>query len=269
MILISFGRKYYHLFLRLLRFVLIPRYSMSTKPASLIYWMLLHIHTDPTLLTQLRAEIAPFVLTTQPPQILSIPSPPRLSIDLFALVNSCPLLKSCLFETLRLYTTPNPTLFVTKDTALHDPEGKLRSHQDYILDQGSYITAPLTLHHHNPAYFWQPNEFYPRRFLKARENTTPTEHPTHPNEEHTTWPPPKFDHPSNLHAFGIGHSVCPARYHAEAEILAFIAAILSLWDFEPANSKGWIIPGRIEREIVCVPKRDLRVLVRAREFRSS
>ena len=244
------------------RFLLIPRYSMSTKPASLTFWMLLHIHTDPTLLTQLRAEIAPFVIITQPPQVLSISSPPRLSIDLPALVTACPLLKSFFYETLRLYTTPSPTLFVAKDTILHDPEGKVRSHQDYILDQGSYVTAPLTLHHHNPAYFWQPNEFQPRRFLKANEND--------PLTEHTTQPPQTFHHPSTLHSFGIGPTTCPARTYAGAEILAFVAAILSLWDFSPANpNKGWTIPDRTEREIVCVPRSDLRVKVRAREFRSS
>ena len=240
---------------------------MSTKPASLVFWMLLHILADPTLLTQIRAEIASFVLITQAPQILFIPSPPRLSIKLSALEKSCPLLKSCLYETLRLYTTPTPTRFVNKDTTIRDPNGKVQSHQDYVLESGSYVTAPLTLHHHNPAYFWQPNEFQPRRFLKANENDTPTQHDTHLNRDHTTKQPPKFHQPSTLHPFGISPSACPAREYAEAETLAFVAALISLWDFEPANpNKGWIIPDRSEREIVSVPKRDLRVMVRPREF---
>ena len=239
---------------------------MSTKPASLVFWMLLHIHTDPTLLTQIRAEIAPFVLITQPPQVLSIPSPPRLSIKLSGLETSCPLLKSCLYECLRLYTTPNPTRFVDKDTIIHDHEGKVQSHQDYLLEKGSYITAPLTLLHHNPAYVWQPNEFQPRRFLKANENDTLAEHDTHHNKEHTTQPPQTFHHPSTLHPFGIGPSTCPARAYAETEILAFTAAIISLWEFSPASPKGWMIPERTEREIVSVPKRDLRVKVQARKL---
>ena len=234
---------------------------MSTKPASLVFWMLLHIHTEPILLAQIRAEITPFVLITQLPQVLSIPSPPRLSINVSALVTSCPLLKSCLYECLRLYTTPNPTRFVDKDTIIHDPEGKVQSQQDYLLEKGSYITAPRTLLHHNPAYFWQPNEFQPRRFLKAKENDTLAEHDTHLNKERTTQPPQTFHHPSTLHPFGIGSSACPARAYAEAEILAFVAAIISLWEFSPASPKGWMIPERTEREIVSVPKRDLRVKV--------
>ncbi len=239
---------------------------MSTKPASLVFWMLLHIHTDPTLLTQIRAEIAPFVLITQPPQVLSIPSPPRLSINLSGLVTSCPLLKSCLYECLRLYTTPKSTRFVDKDTIIHDPEGKVKSHQDYLLEKGSYITAPLTLLHHNPAYFWQPREFQPRRFIKAKENDTLAEHDAHSTEKPRPHPPQTFHHPSTLHPFGIGPSACPARAYAEAEILAFTAAIISLWEFQPASPKGWVIPDRTDREIVSVPKRDLRVKVQARKL---
>ena len=95
---------------------------MSTKPASLVFWMLLHIHADPTLLAQIHAEIAPFVLITQPPQVLSIPSPPRLSIHLSGLVTSCPLLKSCLYECLRLYPPPPPPSVGDKNTKKTDPK---------------------------------------------------------------------------------------------------------------------------------------------------
>ena len=265
-ILIFFGRKFHPSRLITLRFLLIPRYSMSTKTPTIVFWMLLHIHTDSTLLAQIRAEMTPFLLITQPPQVLSIPSPPRLSMNHHGLVTSCPLLKSCLYECLRLYTTPTPTRFVDKDTIIHDPEGKLQSHQEYLLEKGSYITAPLTLLHHNPRYFWQPNEFQSRRFLKTREPDNLPEHDTHLDKGHITPPLQTFHHPSNLHPFGIGPSACPARAYAEAQILAFVAAIISLWEFEPAGPEGWIIPGQTDREIVSVPKRDLRVKVRARKL---
>ena len=238
---------------------------MSTKPASLVFWMLLHIHSDPTLLTQIRAEIARSTRITQSPQVLAIPSPPRLSINHIALGNHFYLLKPCLYECLRLYTTPTPTRFVDKDIPIRDPDGKVQSHQDYILESGSYINAPLTLLHHNPRYFWQPNEFQPRRSLKAWESKTRTESQIQIDKEHDYRPFQRFHQPSNLHPFGIGPSTCPAREYAEAEILTFVAAILSLWDFEPSDPKGWIIPERRDREIVSVPKWDIRVKVRARE----
>ena len=221
--------------------------------------MLLHIHADPTLLTQIRAEIAEFVLIKQPPQVLSIPSPPRLSIDAPSLVRYCPLLKSCLYDCLRLYTSPIPTRIVDKDTIIRDPSGKVQSHQDYILEKGSYIATPLTLHHHNPRYFWQPNEFHPSRFLKANENESSADHDIHQ-------PPQEFLFPTNLHPFGIGSSACPARLYAETEVLTFVAAIISLWDFSPAASEKWIIPDRTDCGIVSVPKRDLRVKVQARKL---
>ena len=136
----------------------------------------------------------------------------------------------------------------------------MQNQKDYILAKGSYITAPLTLLHHNPAYFWQPNEFQPRRFLKANENDTLAEHATHLNKEHTTHLPKTF------HPFGIGPSTCPARTHAEAEIPAFVAAILSLWEFQPASPKEWIIPKQTDRETVNIPKTDPRVKVQARKL---
>ena len=225
--------------------------------------MLLHIHADPILLTQIRAEIAEFVLIKQPPQVLSIPSPPRLSIDASSLVRYCPLVKSCLYECLRLYTSPIPTRFVEKDTIIRDPNGKVQSHQDYILEKGSCIATPLTLHHHNPRHFWQPNEFQPRRFLK---NDSPADHDTHPHEENPTQYPSTFRFPTDLHPFGIGPSACPARLYAETEILSFVAAIILLWEFSPADSEEWIIPDRKDREIVSMPKRDLRVKVQARKL---
>ena len=265
---------------------------MSTKPASLVFWMLLHIHTDPTLLTQIRAEIAPFVLITQPPQVLSIPSPPRLSINFSALEKSCPLLESCLYECLRLYTTPTPTRFVDKDTIIHDRDENLEPIRDYVLERGSYLIAPLTLLHHNPRYFWQPDLFQPRRFIKTREDNDLVEYPADLNEhlnapddrfrkpdqevagqsqrharmseEHTSQPQQTSHYPDGFHPWGIG-GACPAREYAEAEILTFVAAILSLWDFEPVSPKGWIVPERRDGEIVSVPKRDLRVRVKARK----
>lgn len=228
--------------------------------------MLLHLHTNPTLLTEIRAEIARSVRITQPPQILSIPSPPRLSITSSFLVEH-PLLKSCFYECLRLYTTPTPTRFVNKDTIIRDPNGKGQSHQDYVLDSGSYIIAPLTLLHHNPRYFWQPNEFQPRRFLKAKEeDETTAKDNKNLNETHTTQRLQEFHQPSTLHPFGIGPTTCPARLYAEREVLTFVAAIISLWDFSPADPKGWIIPDRTDREIVSIPKWDVRVKVRAREI---
>ena len=228
--------------------------------------MLLHIYADPTLLTQIRAEIAEFVIIKQPPQVLSIPSPPRFSIDAPSLVRYCPLLKSCLYECLRLYTSPISTRFINKDTMIRDPNGKVQSHQDYILEKGSYIAAPLTLHHHNPRYFWQPNEFQPRRFLKTNENDSPADHDTHSHNENTTQPPQEFLFPTNLHPFGVGPSACPARLYAETEILTFVVAIISLWEFSPADPKGWIIPDRTDRQIVSMPIRDLRVKVQARKL---
>lgn len=216
---------------------------MSTKSSYLIFWILLHISADPSLVQQIRNETSPYAKATQPPQTLAIAEPPQLSIDANGLVKSCPLLKACFHECVRLHSTPTSVRSITKTFEATSPT----SDSSHILEAGKFVAAPLHLHHHDPSIFESPYIFQPSRFLP--DNTKRIKDTTMADK---------------LKPWGIGSSACPGRAYAEKEVLAYVAGIFALWDFEPTDRRGWVVPGQRERAVVCVPDVDVRVRVRSR-----
>lgn len=216
---------------------------MSTKPTYLIFWMLIRVWASPGLVQQIRDEMGPFAQTTQPPQLFGIPELPRLKLDLDGLLHSCPLLKACFYEVMRLHSTPISVRTVARNVVVHEVKG---SGPSYALDAGSIVAAPLGLHHHHPRYFESPTTFQPSRFLKSNKD-----------EEGKKTVNERISRP-----WGVGKSACPGRVYAEQEILAFVAGILALWGFEPASNGEWVVPEQTERAIVCVPSTDIRVRLR-------
>lgn len=228
---------------------------MSTKSSYLIFWMLVHIWAKPGLVQQIRDEIALFAQTTQPPQLFSIPELPRLKLDMDGLVRSCPLLRASFHETIRLHSMPTSIRSVQRAITFHEAQGPNRtsgSSRSFALEAGSTIAAPLALHHHDPRYFESPTtDFQPSRFLESSENAAEGKH--HGNEGEM------------LRAWGVGSSTCPGRTFGEQQVLAFVAGILALWDFEPAGSE-WVIPKQTERAVLSVPAADIRVRLKPRQI---
>lgn len=225
---------------------------MGTKSAYLIFWMLIYVWAEPGLVQRIRDEIEPFARTTQPPQLFTILELPRLTLDVDGLVHSCPLLRSCFYETLRLRTTPTSIRSVQKGITVDEayglrPKGEVS--QSFALEVGSIVAAPLFLHHHDPHYFENPALFRPSRFLESSEDF---------KQKQTV-------NEGMLRPWGAGKVVCPGRDHAEHQVLAFVAGILALWDFHPAGSK-WVVPGQIERAVVSVPSSDIKIGLQPRKL---
>ena len=80
--------------------------SLSTQVSALTTLFVMRLCSDSELLQDVRSETARFAKVTPADQSFSIPSPPRLKIDASGLQRSCPLLKACGTETLRLDTFP-------------------------------------------------------------------------------------------------------------------------------------------------------------------
>ena len=210
----------------------------------------MRIWATPGLVERVRDEIGSYARATQPPPLLGIPEPPRLIIDVDGLVKSCPLLKACFYECLRLYSTPTSARTVHKDMWVRLVDGRGREARKYPLDAGNIVAAPLSLHHYDPCYFEDPNDFRPTRFLRPNEHEQGKQ---------------KFVE-STIRPWGIGESACPGRAYAENQVLAFVAGILVLWDFEPTDNKGWVVPNQTERSVISVPVKDVRVRLRPREL---
>lgn len=229
---------------------------MSTKSSTLIFWMLTHIWTAPGLVGRLRNEIDRFAKATQPPQTFGIPEPVRLSIDIDGLAQSCPLLKACFYESIRLHSATTSVRSATESFEVHDtPDGPTlgRHPPSYILEAGKLVAAPLGVHHHDSRYFEHPNAFKPDRFLRLSENAGGKQIVT----------------ARALKPWGLGAAACSGRAYAEKEALAFAAGILALWDFEPADSRGWTSPKQKERSLFLVPSAELRVRVKPRPLSRS
>ncbi|KAL2002139.1 hypothetical protein VTN02DRAFT_589 [Thermoascus thermophilus] len=225
-------------------------WAMNVNSSNIVFWNLLHILADPALLSGIRREIAPYVKATRlSPQETGLPftEPPRLSVDMDGLLNSCPLLKATYYETMRMDTAPFSYRELTADLTLTESEEDATLNgssepRTYNFRKGEYVVIPHGAHNKDPLYFPDPDRFDPRRFILTDPET---------GKETVDL--------RTLRPYGGGTSMCKGRGFAEREILVFTAAILSLWEIEPADKAGWKIPGQKPSSTAFLPKNDIRV----------
>lgn len=225
-------------------------WAMNVNSSNVVFWNLLHILADPALLSGIRHEIAPYVKATRlSPQETGLPftEPPRLSVDMDGLLNSCPLLKATYYETMRIDTAPFSYRELTADLTLTESEEDATLNgssepRTYNFRKGEYIAIPHGAHNKDPRYFPDPDRFDPRRFILTDPET---------GKETVDL--------RTLRPYGGGTTMCKGRGFAEREILVLTAAIISLWDIEPADKAGWKIPGQKPSSTAFLPKKDIRV----------
>ena len=216
---------------------------MGTTISGLVFWLLIRLYDEPTLQDRVRAESAPFARATQPSGSFSIPEPPRLKLDVDGIIKSCKLLRACYWESVRLDTSIVLLRKVQKDFTVR--EARMRANNDersksYTLKAGEYIAIPLALLFSNAAYLESPDLFRPDRFL------TPGE-----------------DLDSLLSLCGDKSAPLDMR-SVERQVLAMVAGILALWEFDSAEPGGNTVP-KIQTYPNCMdPQRYVRVRLRRR-----
>lgn len=173
--------------------------------------------------------------------------------DVEGLVGACPLLRACFYECLRLYSKPMAVREVTKAFSVAgaslEESGKPVG-QHFAMRLGTYLVAPLSLHSHNNSFSDSPQLFKPHRLLVVGRDG---------NQKCDT---------GVLRPWGLGEAACPGKLLAERQVLVFVAAIVSLWDIEPAGLRGWSVPQQAVYSVVAEPRTDVRVFVRARNLSS-
>ncbi|KAI9374565.1 cytochrome P450 [Aspergillus egyptiacus] len=230
-------------------------WAMNGNSPNIVFYHLLRLYANPTLLEDIRNEIAPFVKVSRPSREetgFPILEPPSLSIDLDRLCDSCELLKATLYETLRLDSagisfrqlTSALTLKETKEEATSAGQSGPRS---YSLEKDELIVLPHGVLQNDPEKFPNPDQFDPLRFIQ----TDPT----------TGKKCAKLD---TITPFGGGVPACKGRAFAEKKILALSAAIVSLWQVEPAKGKDFDIPEHKISSAAFLPKNDIRVRITSR-----
>ncbi|KUJ18102.1 cytochrome P450 [Mollisia scopiformis] len=215
-------------------------WGLMVNANKVIFWMLLHIISNPDLLETVRKEIKPYAQVTRS-------GFDSLKLDVEGLLKSCPILKSCFFESMRLYTAGVSYKKVLQNVTLTESAedaatfGKPRP-QTYHIKTGDFLIIPEATLQTDPRLWKDPSVFWPERYLVPDEKD------------------PQKTKVDSLHlfAFGGGPSVCKGRIFAEREVLIFVAALISVWDFTPVGK--WTIPKSSYNGTGSAnPKSDLRV----------
>lgn len=227
--------------------VLLSVDSISIHVSSLVCWLLLRICSAPGLVEEIRTETGFFAKATQPAQRFGIPEPPFLVLDTDSLLLSCPLLKACYYECLRLDSSPVSIRTIVRDTIITKPRKDLFGSErptSYQMNAGEVVAIPLRLQNYDPREF----KFDPERFLirTERRDTQITNGPQRP------------------FACADGGSMFPDRELLDTVVLAFVAGLLALWDFESSDPGQWVVPGHQTMPNFSSPVDDVRVRVRRR-----
>lgn len=228
-------------------------WAMNAQTSNTIFWIVLRIFADRTLLEDVRKEIAPYAKASRPTlEETGFPfrEPPRISIDSDGLYSSCPLLRACYYEAMRLDSAPLSFRKLTSDLSLtglsDDASNAGMMHPwAYQFQKADNIVIPHGVFHRNAQHFSDPEKYDPLRFIRTNESGVKE----------------AYVHSINPSACSFG---CEGSMPTELEILAFTAAILAMWDIEPTSESGLVIPKHKPASATFFPKRDTRVKLRAR-----
>ncbi|RSM18305.1 hypothetical protein CDV31_002824 [Fusarium ambrosium] len=200
----------------------------------MLAWLTTFVYATPGLVDRIREETAAYInlSTTTPLEIISI--------DIPGLCRSCQLLKACIFETYRIANDPAVIRRVERPITIQDGE------LEHKLQAGSFISMPMSLTNGDPAIFPDPEKFIPERFLE-RNLTTGS----------------MVARYGRLRPWGIGTSMCKGRTFAQKHMMVVGAAIISLWDIEPASG-SWDIPDMIPGSSAKRPAKNIRVVIKRR-----
>lgn len=121
----------------------------------------------------------------------------------------------------------------------------------YVLRAGEFVAVPLALQRQDPSVFDSPGTFRPERFLGGNEKGDGRE--IADLDDLTSW--------SDGEVTGLG------KEFRERVVLAFVAGLLALWEFEPVGLGRWVLPGHRASPNFMEPGCDVRVRVRRRVLR--
>ncbi|ETN44162.1 uncharacterized protein HMPREF1541_10712 [Cyphellophora europaea CBS 101466] len=259
-------------------------WALQVNATGIVFWLLFYAYSDPTLLQQLRAEVAPYVKIASPSDVFpgGIKEKPRLDIDGPGLRANAKLLMGAFHEVLRMETFSLTYKYLlddivvsesAEDAALHHRPGNPKT---FALGEGDYVVVPHSLHHYDAKYFPDPEKFDARRFwVPTNSNSSsPSNNNTKKDQTEKTQLDPSQVEVSYLtaHPWGGGAQLCKGKKFAEHEVLYIAAALLHLWDFIPVSTDylgretevPWRHPGRASTSATARPARDVRVRVERR-----
>lgn len=227
-------------------------WAMNANSNSFVFWLLWRINSDAVLLARIRDEIAPYIVIEKPAHGFGSAFKAALrieSIEVEGLVNNCPLLKAAYIETLRLDVSAWSFKVIREDAIISAKDG---SSEKFLLSKGTYAHGAHGLNHMNPDVFEEPKEWYIERHIKWDTSNEKGEKR------------PVGADMGVVRPYGGGVSMCKGRQFALKEILTFTAAILAIYDMEPAGGGPWKLPKQSNGAGTKRPASSTRVWVKSR-----
>ncbi|KAK8093354.1 cytochrome P450 oxidoreductase [Apiospora hydei] len=203
---------------------------VNTVPSSA--WVLYHVYSQPSLLSDVRQTID---------SLVRIEGSTDVRVNLPDVIKAYPLLESLVQEVLRLHSTNASGRVVLRDTLIGDK---------YLLRKDAILLI-LSKGMHSNTEVWGPtaSTFDPTRFLKQRAGRDPHRVPA-----------------SAYRAWGSGASVCPGRYFATNEILSILIIMVLRYNVSPVRGE-WKMPATKSHitTSILTPVTDIDVHIRPRK----
>ncbi|KAF9887662.1 hypothetical protein FE257_009755 [Aspergillus nanangensis] len=229
---------------------LILFWAMNGNTPNIVFWNLLRLYTNPTLLEEIRKEIAPYVKMSRPTREKTgfpIPEAPKVSMDLDGLFKKCHLLKGSFYETMRVDSAGFLFREAIADLTITESEedatiAGFSEPRSVRISKGESVAVPHGVLHNDPRYFSNPGQFDPLRFITTDPTTGVKRADMH-----------------TINPFGDGMAAYKGPVFAEREILAFVVPIISMWNIEPAEGEQLILPRHKLSGGTYLPSRDIPV----------
>ena len=214
-------------------------WAMNVNAPVVIFWMVWYIFSNPTLLKEIREEIAPYFKLTKPEDGGArvgggggFREQDKVQIDLEGLRKKCPLLQGTFMETTRLETAGTSFKYLSEDVVLEESEedavifGRAKEdRRSFVFRKGEYVVVPHAFHQNDERYFENPESFDARRFWV-------TKHEKDGEAE------VKVDY-KTMKPWGGGNEICKGRKFAEGEVVLFTAAVVMFWEMERVDELPW------------------------------
>lgn len=169
---------------------------LNTNTYKLCFWLFSYVLNDKTLLARIQAEVD-LVMASGP-------------YDVDQMIQGCPLLESCYYETLRMASSTISVRNVVQPTELG---GKM-------LRAGRRMMLPYRMLHFNKKHYGPDAEhFVPDRFMENKD----------------------FSRSPWFRPFSGGPAYCPGRFMAKQEVITFVALAVHRFDLELPELK--LLPG--------------------------
>lgn len=173
------------------------------------FWLLFHIFSDAQVLADVRRELQPLLHKDD--------DEGRLNFNAANVRTSCPLLLSTFEETLRYRSVGVGPRAILEDVLLDDR---------FLLKRGSLLLIPSSVQHSSRAAWGEDaGGFRHTRFFVPEEKKREKKQKSR----------------AAFRPFGGGHTLCPGRHFASAEIMMLAALCVLQFDVVPAGGE-WVEP---------------------------